>query len=211
MLKVPGAPWGCTWPALTALLTAAHTPLQIAEASLVAAYCRCWKTEGHWSPRDRWLFFFGSKEGIEGTGNIRWCTGLLLVTPNETADDQCHWKAQFLFKQGVWIFSPNQLSGFLHNELGSAFSSKRILYIKTLQPQPRLKLTSKIPTNLPNVPFTPAYGEFKEKRKALATAQDRFPHLLCRSSSFRTGSKHCNSVSLRTTWSQEKRQMYREL
>lgn len=75
--------------------------------------------------------------------------------------------SMFLFKQGALSFSSNPLPSLLHNELGSALSSKRISYIKTLQPRPRLKLTSKIPTNLPNVPFTPAYGEFKERKERL--------------------------------------------
>lgn len=128
----------------------------------------------------------------------------MISTEVEIADDQYHWKDQhaFLFKWGVPSFPSNKLSSLLHNKLGSDFYSETIFCIKISKPQ-YLKLTSKIPTNLPNVPFTPAYEKFKEKKNhTLTTGQYLFPYLLRRSSSFRTGSKCCKILLI---WKQQEK------
>lgn len=120
MLKVPGAPWGCTWPALTALLTAAHTPLQIAEASLVAAYCRCWKTEGHWSPRDRWLFF-GSKEGMKALkySLVHWIT-------ISNSKWNCRWSMPL--KSPAHFYLSKEFEAFLQTSYLASFTTSWALH-----------------------------------------------------------------------------------
>lgn len=100
--------------------------------------------------------------------------------------DQNCWGGVFLFTRDFEVCTKPAPAH--STTLQSHCYSKKIFCNKISQ-RPHLKLTSKIPTNLPNVPFTPAWRSSKRKETCFNNSSVRVSYLLCRTSSFRTGSK----------------------
>lgn len=100
--------------------------------------------------------------------------------------DQNCWGGVFLFTRDFEVCT--KPAPARSTTLQSHCYSKTIFCNKISQ-RPHLKLTSKIPTNLPNVPFTPAWRSSKRKETCFNNSSVRVSYLLCRTSSFRTGSE----------------------